>query len=188
MLAPTIPSDQSPQQLPSSSSSRLKLADNLLQPLRVDANSAIMPTNLDTSSISRPIQSHTIFSSSAFDPDSSPRTSLRNTFADLPSYTPEDLEARRLVPNLSHPTHRPSRGLRYGEFLDSMLFPETFHAPLQQERTVFLDKKLLFWFELLSLRKSVNRAAPLGAVVRLYDVSLVVLPHVFTFQLNSRLL
>ena len=61
-------------------------------------------------------------------------------------------------------------------------------SDLQEELTVFLDKKLLFWFELLSLLKSVNRAAPtLEAIVRLYDVSLVVLPHAFTFHLNSQL-
>ncbi|TBU40151.1 hypothetical protein BD309DRAFT_367004 [Dichomitus squalens] len=52
----------------------------------------------------------------------------------------------------------------------------TTHPPdLQQELSKFLQEKLLFWVELLSLLKSVNRAAPsLEAALRWYNVSVVV--------------
>ena len=48
---------------------------------------------------------------------------------------------------------------------------------LRQELTTFSHEKLLFWFELLSLLGSVNRAASsLEAAVELYVVCVVVLP------------
>ena len=52
---------------------------------------------------------------------------------------------------------------------------------LQQELSKFLQDKLLFWFELLSLLKSVNRAGPfLEAALNCYNVSLI--SHLFEFS------
>ena len=51
-------------------------------------------------------------------------------------------------------------------------------SDLQNELSTFLQEKLLFWFELLSLLNCVNRAGPsLEAALECYDVSLV--PYLF---------
>ena len=56
-----------------------------------------------------------------------------------------------------------------------------FPIVLQQELASFLRCKLLFWLELLSLLKSVSRAAPsLEATVGRCDVSLLIPLHAIT--------
>ena len=52
---------------------------------------------------------------------------------------------------------------------------------LQKELREFMQQKLLFWFELLSLLKSVNRAAPsLEAALMYFDVSLLARIRILT--------